>query len=108
MQIEEEQFVSWSRAKKILEKRAKEKELGYEEKNALEFLRKFSKLTDKKTEDLMAELRKVERLKERQIVAIANMLPQDLDELRVLLAHEIVTLGDEDKKKILAAVKKFT
>jgi DNA-directed RNA polymerase subunit F len=41
MDIIEERFVTWSDAKKILEKKAKEKELGYEQKNALDHLSKF-------------------------------------------------------------------
>ena len=108
MKVKEEQFVPWATAKKILEKRSKESELGYEQKNALEFLRKFSKVSEKKTEELMEELGKISRLKERQIVAISDMLPQNEEELRVLFANEIVTLKDEDKKKVLSLVKKFT
>jgi len=108
MHIKEEQFVPWAKAKKILERLAKERKMGYEQKNALEFLRKFSKMSEKKTADLISELKKIERLNERQMVAIADMLPQDEDELRVLFAHEIVTLSDEDKRRILSTVKKFT
>ncbi len=108
MEIKNEKFVSWSEAKKMLEKKAKEKELGYEQKNALEHLRKFSKLTDKSTNDMVNELEKLERLRERHIVAIVNILPQDTDELKLLFANEIVTLTDDDKKKIVSIVKKFT
>lgn len=108
MDVKEEKFVSWYDAKKIMEKKAKEKELGYEQKNALEHLRKFSKLNQKSAEGLMAELEKIERLKEKHRVAIVDMLPKDDEELRMLFANEIVTVSDEDKKKILSLVKKFS
>lgn len=108
METKGEKFVSWAEAKKTLEKKAKEKELGYEQKNALEHLRKFSKLSEKAMSEMVGELKKIEKLRERHIVSIANMLPQDSDELRLLFANEIVTLSDEDKKKILSIVKKFT
>ncbi len=108
MEIVEERFVSWSDAKKILEKKAKEKELGYEQKNALEHLRKFSKLTQKAVADMGAELDKIERLKEKHKAAIIDMLPQDDDELKMLFANEIVTVSDDDKKKIISIVKKFS
>ena len=36
------------------------------------------------------------------------MLPHDMDDLKVLFANEVVSLSDEDKKKILSVVKKFT
>lgn len=108
MELRDEKFVTWSEAKKILDKKSKEKELGYEQKNALEHLRKFSKLTDKSTNEIIEELNKIGKLKERHIVSIVNMLPSDMDEIRMLFANEIITLSDEDKKKILSIVKKFT
>jgi len=107
MEIKEERFVSWSDAKKILEKKAKEKELGYEQKNALEHLRKFSKLTQKSMDDMMAQLDKIDRLKERHKAAIIDMLPREDDDLRMLFTGEIITISDEDKKKIISIVKKF-
>lgn len=108
METKGEKFVSWAEARKTLEKKAKEKELGYEQKNALEHLRKFSKLSEKAMSEMVGELKRIEKLRERHIVSIVNMLPQDSDELRLLFANEIVTLSDEDKKKILSIVKKFT
>jgi DNA-directed RNA polymerase subunit F len=108
MEVKREKIVSWAEAKKILESKSRDKELGYEQKNALEHLRKFSKLTDKKLNEMIEELKKIEKLRERHIVSIVNMLPKDADELRMLLANEIVTLSDEDSKKILSIVKKFT
>jgi DNA-directed RNA polymerase subunit F len=108
MKVKEEKFVSWFEAKKILEKKSKEKELGYEQKNALEFLRKFSKLPAKKIDAMITELSKIERLKEKHIINIIDLLPKDLDDLRILFANEIITLSDDEKKKILSIVKKFT
>ena len=107
MEIKEESFVSWHDAKRMLEKKAKDKELGYEQKNALEHLRKFSKITQKAKDDMMTELDKIERLKDKHRVAIVDMLPKDDDDLRIMFSNEIVTVSDEDKKKILSIVKKF-
>ena len=107
METKGERFVTLAEAKKILEKKAKEKELGYEQKNALEHLRKFSKLSEKEANEMIEELQKIGKLRERHIVAIVNILPMDPDELRLLLSNEVVTLSDEDKKKIISIVKKF-
>ncbi len=107
MEIKGERFVSWSEAKKILEKKSRENELGYEQKNALEHLRKFSSLKDKETNDMVDELKKIGKLRERHIVSIINMLPKDMEDLRLLFANEIVTISEDDKKKILSIVKKF-
>ena len=108
MDVKEEKEITWAEAKKLLGSREKEKELGYEQKNALEHLRKFSKLSEKKVKEMFEELGKIERLKDRQKINIINMLPQDMDDLRVLFANEVMSLSDENKKKILSIVKKFT
>ena len=108
MEVKEEKMIIWAEAKKILESNEKEKELGYEQKNALEHLRKFSKLSEKKINEMLAELGKIERLKDRQKINIVNMLPQDMDDLKVLFTNEIISMSDEDKKKILTIIKRFT
>ena len=73
-----------------------------------EFDRDKLKEYEKKANEIIAELGRIERLKERQKISIANMLPQDADDLKVLFANEVVNLSEEDKKKILSIVKKFT
>jgi DNA-directed RNA polymerase subunit F len=109
MQIKEEKFVSWVEARKILEKKADEVgELGYEQKNALEHLKRFSKLSTKKAEEFIDGLKKIEKLKERHIINIVNMLPQTQEDISMLFLNEMIELTDEEKKKILLAVKKFT
>jgi len=108
MKVESEKFVAWPLIKKTLEKKEKEKELSYEQKNALEHLRKFSKISEKSAAEMAEELGKIERLKEKHAVSIINHMPQDLDELRVLFANEIASLSEDDKKKIISIVKKYS
>ena len=106
MEIKKERYVTWTEAKSILMKKEKEKELGYEQKNALEHLRKFAKLPAKTVKEMREELSKMEKLKEKHIVSIINILPENEDVLKILFANEVVTLSDEEKKKILSIVKK--
>ena len=75
--------------------------------NSLEHLKKFCKLTDKDAKAMQEELEKMGKLKDRQIIAVMNMMPNDMDELRVLFANEIVSLTEAQKKEILSAVKKY-
>ena len=107
MKVESEKVIPWAEVKKALEKKEKEKELSYEQKNALDHLRKFSKLSEKAVAEMSEELGKIERLKERHIVSIINHMPQELEELRVLFANEVVSPSEEDRKKIISIVKKF-
>lgn len=108
MDIVNEKMVSWAEARKILEKKAKDKELGYEQKNALEHLKKFSKLSEKKAIEMIQALKKNERFKDRHIMNIVNHMPQNMDELNILFSSEIITLAEDDKKAILKIISKYS
>lgn len=107
MEIRSKVPINWPQAKKILEEKEKEKELGYEQKNALEYLRRFCKISIKNANQLTEELKKIEKLNETQIINIVNLLPKNLDDLRVLFANEKIDLSQEEKNKILEIVKNF-
>ena len=106
MEIKNETFVTRYDAKKILRKRSKEGELNYEQKNALDHLNKFCKIPEKEIEAMVEGLKKIEKLQEKHVAAVVEMMPVDNDDLRLLFANERIVLSDEDKSKIIAAVKK--
>jgi DNA-directed RNA polymerase subunit F len=108
MEILDEKPVSIVDVKKILDAKSKEKKLGYEQNNVLEHLKKFCKLSKKNADQMAEGLGKIEKLKEKHIMAIVNNLPRDLDDLRLLFSNERVSISQEDKAKILDIVKKFT
>ena len=105
MNVKDEKVTSWTDAKKILSESEKKKELVYEQKNALDHLRKFCKLTEKKYEKMVEELRGIEKLKERHIVNIINFLPDNQNDIRVLFANDRLVLTEDDKKKIIKIIK---
>lgn len=107
MNIITEQTVTDAEAKQILEKRGKESEPKYEQKNALEILRKFSKIDADKINKLVEQLKSIEKLRDKQIVAIANFLPEDRDDLKAVLHKEYSSLTPEEIEKILEIVRKI-
>lgn len=106
-EIIKERLITNVEAREILEERKKQIELGYEQKNALDYLKKYTELKEKKTKELVEELKKVNKLRERQIISIVNLLPNDRDDLRLILEKDYNNLTDEEKKLILDNVKKF-
>jgi DNA-directed RNA polymerase subunit F len=106
MEIKSEKFVTGYDARKILKKRSKDGELNYEQKNAFDYLNKSCKIPEKEMQAMIEKLRKVEKLQEKHIVGIVEMLPQDNDDLRLLFANDRIVLSDDDKKAIISAVKK--
>lgn len=106
MNVMTEEMITDAEAKEILEKREKDGELKYEQKNALEHLRKFVEV-DEKLKGVVKELKAIEKLRDREAVAIANFLPQDKDDLRYILHKEYTTFSEEEIGKILEIVKRI-
>ena len=105
MDIKNEKVISWADAKKILSDKEKNKELVYEQKNALDHLRKFCKLPETKSKKIIEELSAIECLKERHVVGIINFLPENSDELRTLFSNDRIVLSEDDSKKIVKIIK---
>ena len=106
-EILRESLITNSQAKDTHKTRTKEIELGYEQKNALDYLKKYDKLDAKKAQELVSKLVEVKKLRERQIISIVNMLPQDNDDLRLILEKDYNLLTDEEKSLIFEVIKKF-
>jgi len=105
--IIKETLITNAEAKEILKERKKEVELGYEQKNAYDYLRKYDNLTPKKNQELIEKLREVKKLRERQIITIVNIMPKDKDDLRLLLEKDYNLLTEEEKDFILENLNKF-
>lgn len=106
MDIVTEKVVSDLEAKELLEKREKKGELNYEQKNALEILRKFAKNEPEKIKAILKELESIETLRDKHVVAIANFLPEDKNDLRAILHKEYSNFSEEEIEKIIEIVKK--
>ena len=100
-----EKIITNAEAKEILKERKKDIELGYEQKNTLEYLDKYDKLTKKKAEKIIEELSKISKIREKQILSIVNTLPEDIDDLRMLMDKDYTSLSEEEKKLNLEIVK---
>ena len=101
--------VSLAEVKNILKKVSKEREeMLYEQKIALEHAQRFSKLTMKKVEDMIKELKKIEALDEKHAYKIADVLPRTPDDIKTIFAKERLSINDGDVKKIIDIVEKYS
>jgi len=100
-------YVSIAEVKKILEKEQKNRELSSEQKFALEHAQKFAKLSLTKTNALIEELRKIEKIPEPVLYKIADLLPAHPDDMNVIFAKERIALDKEEIDHILDIVKKY-
>ena len=101
--------VTLAEVKNILKKISKDrKDMLYEQKIALEHANKFAKLPVKRTEDMIKDLRKLEFMTELYAYKIADLVPQNEDDVKTIFAKERITLGENDIKKILEIVGKYS
>jgi len=106
MKVLKEVLIPAVKAFKILEEKAKQKELNYIQKNTYDILKKFVKIDEKKAEELKVELSKIEKLREKHIILLIDFLPQDKDELKTVLYKDYNMFKEEEKNQILEILKK--
>ncbi len=106
MKVVDEKTIAYSEAKELLTKRKKDTELGYEQQNTLDYLDKFSKLSESASEKLRKELEELNILSERQITELVNNLPTKEDLVKTILSKEKLEFSTEQVKEITKILKK--
>ena len=109
-EIIKEQPINMADLKERLEEiKKRDKELSYRSTKTEEYLNQFVTLSSKKAEELKSKLEalKITRLKEEFIVKIIDTMPRTLDEMRTLLQGYVVSINQEDMKKVVDVVSQF-
>ena len=87
----------------------RDKELGFRSNKTEEYLNQFVTLSLKQAEDMEKKLRdlKISRLKDEFIIKIIDTMPTTVDDLKTLLQGYVVSINQEDMKKVIAVVNEF-
>ncbi len=104
--IVEEKYVSLPEVKEILEP-IEEKTI--EQKKALRHAKAFSKLKKEKAMELKKELEGLEmrKLKEHHVAKIIDILPKDMEDLKLILEDSVTSFTAEELQKIFEVVSKY-
>ncbi|MGB9936414.1 MAG: RNA polymerase Rpb4 family protein [Methanobacterium sp.] len=97
--------ITIAEVKTMLEGLSEHHELTYEQNLALDHVTKFSKVDEESAKKIVEEL--VEFLKKTQSIKIADIMPEDMADLRLLFAKERGTYKQEDLEKVLEIVDKY-
>jgi DNA-directed RNA polymerase subunit F len=112
-EIVDEEFMTVSEAKDVLAdieaERAldEEREMPYELARAIEHVNRFSILDAEESLELVEELLDLEKVDEKTAYKIADLLPEDRDELRSVFAQERYSLSGDELDEILDIVVKY-
>jgi len=101
-----EELLTLAEVKEILSKITEERkeqgiEVGYGFRKSLHHADQFSKISGKKSRELVDRLLKLEKMKPAIAIRIADLLPQSRDEIRSIYAKEKYTLSNEELDQIL-------
>lgn len=87
----------------------RDKELGFRTNKTIEYLNQFSMLTKKDLALLSEKLTKLKipRLNEMHINKIIDIMPSNIEQLKIVLQGYTVTVNNDNIKKIVDVVKQF-
>jgi len=94
-----------SKVKQILEEFSKKYELSYEQKLTLNHVTKFNKISLENAEELVEKLEDI--IKRKHAVRIADIMPEDLSDLRLMFVKEKVPIKKKDLEDILKIVDEY-
>jgi len=104
MEVKSSKAVTVEYTEKVLTKREKEGELGYEQTQALEHAKKFNKEQGKKIEKTIDALTKHERITKEIAVKIIDIAPENPATLKTILAKDRIEISDEEATSILKEI----
>lgn len=91
--------------KEILDEFSETNDLSYEQNLTLAHVTNFKKLSLEDTEKLIEELTDI--VKEKHAIIIADLMPKDLEDLRLIFAKEKFPIAKEEMEKILTILEKY-
>ncbi len=106
-EILEENPITFAETLNLLENKKGEGELEFEQRLAYDFVQKFSKLPAEKTEELIEELLEIPKIRRHQAVILANNMPENKQDIRLIFAKERTSLKEETIEKILDIIDNY-
>ncbi|MBI5679549.1 MAG: DNA-directed RNA polymerase subunit F [Methanobacterium sp.] len=97
--------ITIAEVKQMLEELQEQHELTYEQNLAFDHVTKFSKMDEESAKKLVEKL--AETLKKTQAIKLADVMPEDMADLRLIFAKERGTQKKEDMEKILEILEKY-
>ena len=106
--IEDNRILTLAEVKEELSKR-KSEDKNERIESTLTYAKKFSKIKYEDVKDIKKELQGLDlmKLKERFIIKIIDILPEDSEDLKKIFVGEDVSLDQNEIEKILGITKKY-
>ncbi|MBI5051401.1 hypothetical protein HZC08_01450 [Candidatus Micrarchaeota archaeon] len=104
MIVNSSKAVTLSEVREILKQRESEGELGYEQKQTLDYAEKFSKSSKKDADSKVEEIMKNEKVLLETAVKIVDISPKKIETLKAILVKDKLELDEEEINSILKII----
>ena len=107
--ISEEPISIYDLKKELDKIKDRDTELGFRGAKVEEYLKSFVKLDEKKVQDIKKKLAdlNIPRLRQEHICKLIDVLPGDLEDVRLVLASYSITITNENLAKIADVIKEY-
>lgn len=106
MQIIEIKPVSFSKVTGILEQRAKDSELGYEQQQTLDYVKAVSKFSESEAQKILTALLKSGKINESVAIKIIDVAPKNPSTIKAIALKDKIELSDEEISEIQKILQK--
>ncbi len=110
IEIVSETPISMAETKEEIEKiKKRDTELNFRSVKTEEYLNSFTKHDKKTAEEIYKKIEELQlpRMKREQIIKIIDLMPEDVEELKVVLQGYTLTLSAENLKKIIDTITPY-
>lgn len=92
---------------KLEEIKKRDKALSQKASRTVEYAERFTKINKKQAVEINKKIQElnISRIKDKHIAKLTDLMPDDIDSLRIIFASENLTLKQEDLQKILEIIK---
>ena len=106
-EIIETEPITGAEVKEVLEEFSEDNELNYEQNLTLNHLARFKRYSLEDSKEIVEKIQEEFGLRKRVAVHIADLVPQDLADLRLIFAKEPKKPDNDEMKKILAFLEQY-
>ena len=106
-EIKETKPITGAEVKEALEAYGENNELNYEQNITLNHLARFDRYSAEDSESIIEELEEKFKLRRKVAVHIVDLVPKDVDDLRLIFAKEPTQLDKEEMEQILEILEQY-
>lgn len=106
LRVLDEKPVSLAKVREVIDKRKKDAEMSYEQKQTMEYVKEFAKMKPDKAEDAIEKLVAL-GVDRRHAVKVMDIMPEDEDDLKMVFYKAHYSVNEQTVNQIMEILKDY-